>query len=216
MAESVPSVVNLTEKVGTFSDHWTPHVVGRRALMLGALAGMGAIASGPADACSIVPDPNVPFRDEACRAALQAWVDLLNAGPDMPLERLNHLVDEMSVAITDDDMITFAVGERNGTATETERNYLFYKNFRVSGGRSDPRPIRIAQVHLIRRLRNRATYQFTLERYSYHPADHEGCNGLFVHDEYYGIDRTSYLATFWLNRLRTVKPFPEWYLERVA
>jgi hypothetical protein len=36
---------------------------------------------------------------------------------------------------------------------------------------------------------------------------------MFVHDEYYGYDRISCLATLTANRLATVRRFPEWYLE---
>ena len=191
-------------------------MIGRRQAIVGAVAG-AAFMGGGAEACSLTATRLVQFDDLACRRQLQAWVDLVNAGPDMPLERLTPLVDEMSVTINDQEMIAAAVGERNGVDSETDRNYLFYKGFRAIDGHPDPRPIRISEVNRVRRLRNQATYQFTLERYSYHAADLDGCNGMFpTHGEYYGVEQTSYLATFLNNLLRTVRPFPEWYLERVA
>lgn len=185
-------------------------MIGRREVLAAGAIGVALAFPAPANACSISVDRRERFSDRACRQAIEAWVDLLNQAPQMTLDQVSEAVDEMSVSL-DSDMVWDALGER--TATETGRDYLFYKEFRLSGGRLDTRPIRIDEVNLIRRLRNRATYQFTLERYSFHPADPEGCNGMFTHGEFWGEERDSYLATFWNNRLQSVKPFPEWYLE---
>ena len=182
----------------------------RRAFLLAGAAGLGALAARPAEACSITADRNTPFDDRACRRALRGFVDLLNRGPQMSLEAIAREADGLSVTV-DQEMIYETVAEAD--ATETDKIYYFYKEFRLSDGKPDPRPMRVSEESLIRRLRNRATYQFTLERYSYHEADPDGCNGMFTHDEFFGVDRTSYLATFHNNRLTSVKPFPEWYLE---
>jgi hypothetical protein len=67
---------------------------------------------------------------------------------------------------------------------------------------------------MIRELRNRASYQFTLERHAYVPAfedDGGSCTG--SSPEHYEQYRTSYVARFLNNRLRGVRQFPEWYLE---
>ena len=188
-------------------------MIGRRELLAAGAVGAALFAAPAAQACSLTADVRRKFSDRACRAALEEWVGLLNRAPQMSAEAIAEQVDDLNMTI-DDEMVWEVLGER--TSTRTDRGYLFYKEFRLSGGRLDTRPIRIDEINLIRRLKNRATYQFTIERYSYHPADPEGCNGLFTHDEYWGVERDSYLATFWNNRLRTVRPFPEWYLEERA
>lgn len=194
-----------------------PPAIGRRELLAAGAAAVGVGLAGRAEACSIVADQRVPFDDAACRAALREFVRLLNEGPSLSREQIGERSDEMNLSI-DDDMVDYALHglteqQRN---QETQSQYAFFERFRLSAGVADPRPIELQEVNRIRRLRNRASYQFTLRRYSYHPADWEGCNGLFTHDEYYGYDRTAYLATFWNNRLRSVKLFPEWYLEEEA
>ena len=188
-------------------------MIGRREVLAAGAAGVALLAAPAAEACSIVAQRFVRFSDRASRQALQEWVELLYVGPSMSAEAIADRVDDLNISI-DEDMVWNVLGER--TNTDTDRGYTFYKEFRLSGGRLDTRPIRIAETNLIRQLRNQATYQFTLERYSYHPADPEGCNGMFTHDEYWGVDRVSYLATLLNNRLRSVRPFPEWYLEERA
>jgi hypothetical protein len=44
--------------------------IGRRTLLLGSVAGLGALAAGPAQACSFVSDRRTPFDEAACRQAL--------------------------------------------------------------------------------------------------------------------------------------------------
>jgi len=189
-------------------------MIDRRALLVGAAAGLSAFAGATAEACTVTGNPHLPFSDQLCRAALRAWIELLNAGPDLSIERIHAQVDNLSVTVDDEEMIDAAVGPGDGTQTETERAYLFYQKFRLSNGRPDPRPIRLTEIHQIRRLRNLASYQFTLERHSYVPAyedDGGGCTG--SSPEYYGQFRTSYIGSFQNNRLRRVRQFPEWYLE---
>lgn len=188
-------------------------MIGRRELLAAGAVGAALLAAPAAQACTLTGEVRRKFSDRACRAALEEWVELLNQGPQMSADAIAERVDDLNITI-DDDMVGEALAETANT--ETGRDTRFYKEFRLSGGRLDTRPIRIDGINLIRQLKSRATYQFTLERYSYHPADPEGCNGLFTHDEYWGVERDSYLATFWNNRLRTIRPFPEWYLEERA
>ena len=186
-------------------------MIGRRRFL--GVVGVGASmiwAAEEAAACSIVATNVTPFSDRRSRAAIAEFVALLNEAATLPNEELMRRQDEMSVVI-EDEWVDERVGDRE--PGHGGRDYLFVKEFRVSGGRLDPRPIEIEDINLIRRLGNKATYQFTLKRYSYHPADYEGCNGLFTHDAYYGYDRLSCLATTYANRLQTVRRFPEWYLD---
>lgn len=185
-------------------------MIGRRQLLSMVGVGVGMLwTSRDAAACSIVPTSRTPFHDRRSRASIGKFVALLNEAATLSDEELMRRQDEMSVVL-EDDWVDEQVGDRQTGAIG--RDYLFVKQFRVSGGILDPRPIEVEDVNLIRRLGNRATYQFTLKRYSYHPADLEGCNGLFTHDAYYGYDRLSCLATTSANRLQTVRRFPEWYL----
>ncbi|UIJ44784.1 hypothetical protein LZK98_17260 [Sphingomonas cannabina] len=174
--------------------------------------GLGMLWSGSeAAACTLVAVNRAPFRDRMCRRALAEFVALLNDAPSLPVEDVLRRKDEIGVWI-EEGWVDDRLGEERSNK-DADRQYTFVREFRLSAGILDPRPIEIDGINLVRRLGNRATYQFTLKRYAYHPADPEGCNGLFVHDEYYGDDRLSCLATFSANHLKTVRRFPEWYLE---
>ncbi len=153
-----------------------------------------------------------PFSDRKCRRAIAEFVSLLNDAPSLTLEDVSQRLDDMGVSI-EEDWVDEALDERRLSLTNGDQQYAFAREFRMSYGMLDPRPIELEDINLIRRVGNRATYQFTLRRYSYHAADLEGCNGLFAHDEYYGHERSSCLATLYANRLNTVRRFPEWYLE---
>jgi hypothetical protein len=152
----------------------------------------------------------VRFNDRTCQQQLQQFVKLLNDGPSMEPEAITAQVEEWGISIGDDALWDTLAEEANNVG----RNYQFFKKYKISGGKIDSKPILLRDVNLIRQLKNRATYQFTLRRHSYHPADSEGCNGLFTHGEFWGNDDYSYLATFTNNRLKTVETFPEWYLEK--
>ncbi|RDS77572.1 hypothetical protein DL238_08115 [Alteriqipengyuania lutimaris] len=89
--------------------------------------------------------------------------------------------------------------------------YLFFQEFRLSGGKLDPEPIRVKEINLIRTVDNRAAFEFTVARKQYFPADDEGCNGLFVHPEYYERTETAFIARFHNNRLEGFRDFPEWF-----
>ena len=182
----------------------------RHFLGLSAMAAGMLWPAGDASACSIVATNRTPFSDRTSRAAIASWVQFLNEAGTLPDDDLIRRHGDLSVVL-EDEWVDEVVGDRE--PGHIGRDYLFVKEFRLSGGRLDPRPIELEETNLLRRLGNRATYQFTLKRYSYHPADFEGCNGMFTHDEYYGFDRISCLATLTANHLRTVRRFPEWYLE---
>ena len=185
---------------------------GRRELIAAGVVGLGLVAAAPVEACSLTAVRRRPYSDSECRRELQRFVNLLNAAPILSPEALSERAQELSVTL-DETMVENAVGDEGSWDEQRDR---FYREFKISDGKPDPRPIRLREANLIRRLGNRAAYQFTLERYSYHAADEEGCNGMFTHDEYYGVDRTSYLATFVANGLEAVKDFPEWPLEARA
>jgi hypothetical protein len=184
--------------------------IGRRELIAAGVAGLGLAAAAPADACSFSATRLVRFSDPECRRQLEQFVALLNEGPQLSDEAIADRTSALGVNV-DGAMIDNHIESQAGTRTEADT--LFFKQFRLSAGRPDPRPIRLAEARLLHRVGKQAVYQFTLERYSYHPADPEGCNGIGVHDEYYGVDRSAHLATFISNRLYQVKEFPEWPLE---
>jgi hypothetical protein len=89
----------------------------------------------------------------------------------------------------------------------------FLRTYRLSDGKLDSKPIRLAELDLVRQRGSRAAFAFTLKRYSYHAADPEGCNGMLTHDEYWGEEQTGYIATFVNNRLEQLREFPEWFAD---
>ena len=185
-------------------------MIRRRQLFGLTAAGASSLWLGSrAEACSISPSNRTPFSDRNCRRALAEFVRFLNEAPSLTDDALAARADELSVSL-EWEWVAETLGDRSQAA---DSEYTFLREFRLSGGRLDPEPIKLVAINLIRRLGNKSTYQFTLERFSYYPADPEGCNGLFTHDEYYGVDRTAYLATFSANYLKTIRRFPEWYLE---
>jgi hypothetical protein len=188
-------------------------MIDRRAVLIGAAAGMSALAGTSAEACSLTGTRNLPFDDQACRRRVRDWVALLDRAPAMTDAEIEAAAQAVDMGL-DADIVTAVVGDL--LPPSSERTVKFYREFRLSAGRPDTRPIRISELNLLRRVRNRAVYQFTLDRYSYHPADDEGCNGMFVHGEYYGVDRTAYLATFSNNQPQGLRWFQDWPLERPA
>jgi len=182
----------------------------RQVLALGGVGMALLYPNASATACSISPQNRTPFNDRRSRGAITDFVTLLNEAATLPEDEAIRRQDAMSVVL-EDAWVEERVGDRE--RSHVGRDYLFVKEFRMAGGRLDTRPIEIEEINLIRRLGNRATYQFTMKRYSFHPADPEGCNGLFTHEAFYGYDRLSCLATTYANRLQAVRRFPEWYLD---
>lgn len=190
-------------------------MIGRRELIASGLVALTIFGSASANACSLVPQPRPrSFSSGECQRELKRFVDLLNTGPSMDASVLTRIVEDWGVSIGDD---LGYEGLGDASRNVTERSPAFFKSYRASSGKLDPRPVRLSEVNLIRSLKNRATYQFTLQRYTYHPADEDGCNGMFPpRAEFYGNESTSCLATFHNNRLQSVETFPEWYLEGTA
>ena len=184
-------------------------MIGRRAVVLGAVAGAGLLAER-AEACSITATRRVRFDDALCRQHIHAWVALLDHGPTMTEQAIEAEAERLHGWV-DTEIVRAVLGTE--MPPSPYHPIQFYKRFRLSSGRPDPRPIRISELSRLHRVRSKTVYQFTLDRYSYHPADDEGCNGLFTHGEYYGVDRTAYLATFENNVLQRIKWFEDWPLE---
>lgn len=193
-------------------------MIERRQVLAAGVVGAALFAAAPANACSIVASRRVPFSERECLTQLARWVAVLNDGPSLSTQELQERVDALSVDVDDDELLYRVLTDR--ARDPDHRSYTFYKEFRLSGGQADPRPILLAETNRIRRLRSRATYQFTLQRYRYIPAvrDEEAAGGSCetASDAHYRVERTAYLATFWNNRMQTVKLFPEWYLEDAA
>lgn len=99
------------------------------------------------------------------------------------------------------------------SGTEQLSPTAFVRTFKVSGGKVDTKPIGLSDVALIQQRKNRAAYAFTLQRYSYTPADPEGCNGMFTHDEFWGYGSSGYIASFENNKMKTFRGFPEWFAD---
>ena len=180
---------------------------GRRTILLaGAALVAGSAGAGPVSACSLAGTPRSrPFRREACERELRELVRILNEAPSMSAEAVEAWYEQREFEVDDDLLWTGADGNMEVPA--------FLRTYRLSGGKLDSKPIRLAELELVRQRGSRAAFAFALKRYSYHPADPEGCNGMFIHDEYWGEEQTGYIATFVNNRLERLREFPEWFAD---
>ena len=171
-------------------------MIERRTLIAAAIAGIGAVAANDVRACTLIGTQKpVAFRSDICERRIRQFVDFAN----------------VAHARSDDDIETWQ--EKTGIFPVYEGEYEeSIKTLRVSDGKVDLKPVRIGEIELLRQLKNRASYVFTLKRHQYFAADEEGCSGLFVHDEYYKDTTTAYLAAFENNRFRMFREFPEWYV----
>ncbi len=175
----------------------------RRTFIAAGLGIAGTLLGSGAKACSIPASvKSRPFSDAACRRQIRELVALLNEAPSMHPSAVEAWLEHRSIEFGDD--LLWTGSEQLDAAT-------FVRTFKLSDGKVDGKPIRLADVSLIRERGNRASYAFTLRRYSYHAADPEGCNGLFVHDEYWGEEEAAYIAAFENNRMGTLRGFPEWF-----
>jgi hypothetical protein len=181
---------------------------GRRTILLAGASLLGAVAAGEATACSLTATARRPFRRGACEREIEALVRLLNEAPSMAAEAVSDWYAERQFEI-DRDLLT---PDSEGLTDPVD----FLRAFRLTDGKPDPRPIRLADLDLVRQRGNNAAFGFTLVRWSYHPADREGCDGLFTHGEYWGEERSGYIAAFQNNRLRSLREFPEWFADREA
>lgn len=180
---------------------------GRRRILLAGAAFVAAQAgAGKAAACSLTGTRKPrPFRRSECERAVEALVRMLNEAPSMPAQAVEDWYSQHSFEI-DHDLLT---PDSEGLTNEVD----FFRDYRMSAGKLDSKPIRLVELELVRQRGNRAAFAFALKRYSYHPADPEGCNGLFTHEEYWGEEQTGYIATFVDNRLRQLRAFPEWFAD---
>ncbi|MBJ7444581.1 MAG: hypothetical protein JHD32_09820 [Sphingobium sp.] len=154
------------------------------------------MAGSHVSACTLIPQRKpVSFRAGVCEQRIRQFIDFANVA---------HAKNDKEVEAWQDE---------TGINPRYEGEYdLSLTTLRFSDGKVDPKPLRIGEIELVRQLNNRATYVFTLKRHQYFAADDEGCNGMFVHDEYFGDTITAYLATFENNRFMMFREFPEWYV----
>lgn len=122
----------------------------------------------------------------------------------MDREKIEAWTEEKNIDFSDE--LLEADAERIGPAD-------LIGTFKISGGKLDIKPIRLLDLEIVQQRANQASYAFTLKRYSYTPADPEGCNGMFTHDEFWQFESAGYIASFKNNRMRTFRPFPEWFAE---
>lgn len=177
--------------------------IGRRALLAATLA--ATLAPGRAGACELTGTRRPrPYREEECVRAIEDLVRMLNEAPPMPQEKVEAWYADRRFSV--DDELLF-----DGNARVEAPQFL--RTYRLSDGKLDSRPIRLAELELVRRRGNRAAFAFTLKRWSYHAADPEGCNGMFVHGEYWGEERAGFIAAFENNGITSLRLFPEWFAE---
>lgn len=190
----------------------SPTDLGRRELFAAGMLGLGLAVSAPAQACSLAPKPRAePFSERRCRQELEELVAFLNRAHAMSMRDIALWVEPRGISI-DADLAWFDDG-----GTSQDHQYKWFQQYRINGGKVDSRPVRILDMNLIRSLGRQTAYQFTLRSFAFHPEDIEGCNGLFgMHGEYVGNEDRAYIAAFYNNRLRRVRAFPEWFLERDA
>lgn len=176
----------------------------KRALLGGLAAAIGG-AVEPAAACSLVARPKPRrFSEAAALRSLRELVALINAAPKLTDALLGERAEALNFdAAIADELLSYP-----------DRSPIENSELLRAWGRADGKPdrsaIRLTETTFLKEAHGIALYQFTLTRDQYHPADTEGCNGLFVHDEYYGIERRSYLGVFVNNALRDVRSFPDW------
>lgn len=178
---------------------------GRRTILLAGGALIAAAATGRAGACSLTATRSRPFRRGACEDELEELVRILNEAPSMTEKAVEAWYEERQFEV-DDELLW---QEADNTVEVTD----FLRTYRLSDGKLDSKPIRLAEVELVRQRKNRAAFAFVLKRHSFHAADPEGCNGLLTHGEYWGEEQTGYIATFVNNRLQRLRLFPEWFAD---
>jgi hypothetical protein len=177
--------------------------IGRRALLAAGLA--ATLVPDRARACELVATRRpLRWREEECVAAIEDLVRMLNEAPSMPKEAVEAWYADRGFSV--DEELLF---DGSGRIEAPE----FLRSYRVSDGKLDSRPIRLSELKRVRRRGNRTAFAFTLKRYSYHAADPEGCNGMFVHGEYWGEEQAGFIAAFEYNRMTSLRLFPEWFAD---
>lgn len=182
----------------------------RRALFAGAAA-MTAGSVTPAKACSLVnPRRSIGFSDAACRRSLNDLVRLINDARALTDEELAHRASELSINF-DSDVSDPILDYRNRSPIEDEE---LLKAWSRSAGTLDRKPIRLAEVNLLKGERGVALYQFTLRRERFYAeiteedAASDSCG--VAQPAHFETTLTSYLGVFLNNKLRTVSAFDEW------
>jgi len=177
--------------------------VKRRTIFAAGIAALGVTMSGQAISCSITASREPSrFSDRACQRVIREFVRMLNEAPSMDINAVETWLEQNSISLDSD--LLWSGSQQTDAAT-------FLRTYRVSDGKLDPKPIRLTEIELVRQRANLASYAFTLRRYSHHAADPEGCNGLFVHDEYWGEEEAAYIAAFKNNQITNLREFPEWF-----
>ncbi|HEX8389640.1 MAG TPA: hypothetical protein VF636_11515 [Sphingomonas sp.] len=173
--------------------------------MLTMVAGVAGAAG--AEACSLTPrlKPR-PHSDVACRKSLDDLIAVIRSAPSISDAELTRRTAELAISF-DSSVSDPILDYPNRSPIELTE---LLRGWSASAGKADRKPIRLAEVNPLKENDGVALYQFTLLRDQYHPADEEGCNGLFTHEEFFGPERRSYLGTFINNRLRNVTAFDEW------
>lgn len=181
-------------------------MIGRRELLGMGAVGATLLASPATHACTMVPAAKVkPFRRAECEQQIRDLVAFMNEAPSLSADAVSDWVDRHGIDVEFEYPLSKNVGG-------VLYNYLFFQEYRISGGKIDPDPIKIKEINLVRHLDNKAAFEFTLIRNQFFPADFEGCNGLFTHDEYFGKTETAFIARFFNNTLRSFRDFPEWFV----
>jgi hypothetical protein len=177
---------------------------GRRSLLAAGMT-LAAVVGTKASACSLtVPERPRRFNDAVCRRQIDELVSIFNRAPSMTKEDVGNWFEKRNINF--DEYLLWSDSEQEQLSPAD-----FIRNFKMSGGQLDTKPIRLTEVSLIKNRGNLASYAFTLRRYSYTPADPQGCNGLFTHDEFWDYAHTGYIAAFTNNRMDTLRAFPEWF-----
>lgn len=180
-------------------------MIGRRALLGIGATGAALFASSATQACTIIPAPKAkPFRRGMCEQQIHDLIAFMNKAPSLSPDAVSDWVDARAIEVE----FEYPVSENVGGVLY---NYLFFREYRISGGKLDPDPIKLKEINLIRNVKSHASFQFTLTRNQFFPADDEGCNGLFTHGEYFQKTDTAFIARFFNNRLKSFRDFPEWF-----
>lgn len=181
-------------------------MIGRRELLGIGAVGATLFASSAAQACTIVPPPKIkPFRRNECEQQIHDLVAFMNEAPNLSAKAVSDWVDRRDIDVE----FEYPLSENVGGVLY---NYLFFREYKISGGKIDPNPIKLKEINLIRHVGNKAAFQFTLVRNQFFPADLEGCNGLFTHEEYFGETETAFIARYSNNKLNSFRDFPEWFV----
>ncbi|MBO9580602.1 MAG: hypothetical protein J7498_06890 [Sphingobium sp.] len=178
----------------------------RELLGVGAVASV-LLASSAANACTILPTVKAKaLRLAECERQIHELVAFMNQAPGLSQDVVSEWVDRRNINV----YYEYPVSENVGGSLY---NYLFFREFRISGGKLDPDPIKIKEINLIRHLGGNSALQFTLIRNQFFPEDLEGCNGLFTHGDYFDKTETAFIARFFNNKLMSFRDFPEWFVE---